>query len=379
MSAGVHIDAFVLVVLGAILGISVIADVLAARLRLPRISLLVLLGVAFGVLRPFALDADVSQQLDIFAEPLIVIALVMVAFLLGGELTYERMKDSGRLILTMSLTVVTASVAIVGTGLVWLGFPLAVALPLAAISAATDPAAVREVVRESRRVNVQQSQLLLGIVAIDDAWGIIAFGVMMSMLDLLTTGNGMGSIGHTTFELLGAIALGLAIGVPGAVVTGRLRPGQPTQVEAIALVLLIAGASQRLGVSPLLTAMVVGVTVANLSAHHTRSFREIEHIEWPFLVVFFCACWCALGVRSCSQRARTHVGVCPLTPAWSMDWWHRWRADFWRSARCDSELHWISPDAASRHCAGNGLTRSRAIPRNGPGSGRCHHQCHRLV
>jgi Kef-type K+ transport system membrane component KefB len=40
-------------------------------------------------------------------------------------------------------------------------------------------------------------------------------------------------------------------------------------------------------VSALLASMVAGSLVANLSHHHTRSFREIEHIEWPFLVFFF--------------------------------------------------------------------------------------------
>jgi len=58
-------------------------------------------------------------------------------------------------------------------------------------------------------------------------------------------------------------------------------------VEAIALILLLTGLSSILGVSSLLAAMVAGCLVANLSFHHTRSFREIEHIEWPFLVFFF--------------------------------------------------------------------------------------------
>jgi Kef-type K+ transport system membrane component KefB len=33
--------------------------------------------------------------------------------------------------------------------------------------------------------------------------------------------------------------------------------------------------------------MVAGTLVANLAFHHIRSFREIEHIEWPFLIFFF--------------------------------------------------------------------------------------------
>ena len=42
-----------------------------------------------------------------------------------------------------------------------------------------------------------------------------------------------------------------------------------------------------LEVSYLLAAVVMGTMVANLASHHERPFREIEGVEWPFLVVFF--------------------------------------------------------------------------------------------
>jgi len=69
--------------------------------------------------------------------------------------------------------------------------------------------------------------------------------------------------------------------------TGRHRRGEPTLVEAIAVILLLSGFASLLGVSALLASMVAGCLVANFSHHHTRSFHEIEHIEWPFLVFFF--------------------------------------------------------------------------------------------
>ena len=40
-------------------------------------------------------------------------------------------------------------------------------------------------------------------------------------------------------------------------------------------------------VSSILTAMVLGATVANLAQHHTRPFHAIEGIERPFLILFF--------------------------------------------------------------------------------------------
>ncbi|WP_328730747.1 hypothetical protein [Vreelandella azerica] len=70
----------------------------------------------------------------------------------------------------LSAAVVLGSLAVVFAGLWALGFPLAVAASLAAISVATDPAAVSEAIDESGQTNLN-SRVMLGIVAIDDAWG----------------------------------------------------------------------------------------------------------------------------------------------------------------------------------------------------------------
>ena len=279
--------AVMLITLGVILGLSIAADTLARRLRLPRISLLVLLGVALALLWPRLLGEVRIETLVRLQEPLVVIALVMVAFLLGGELTVDLLRRLGRPIMVLSLVVVLTSVAMVGGGFLILGFPLAVALPLAAISAATDPAAVHEVVHDAGLAETDRGRLLLGVVAIDDAWGILAFGFAMAGLGYAVSGDGSASLLAALWEIAGSLLLGIGLGLPAAYLSGRLRPGEPTLVEALAVVLSLAGLSLLLDVSPLLSAMAAGVTVANLSRHHTRSFREIEHVEWPFLVFFF--------------------------------------------------------------------------------------------
>lgn len=285
-----------LVFLGVILSVSILADVVARRTRLPRISLLVLVGLGVAVVQQLVLGQAEPAPLDGLGEPLIQLALVMVAFLLGGELTVERMRSTGPLILILSLSVILVGALLLGVGLLALGFPLAVAVSLAAISVATDPAAVSESVRESGDTRLR-ARLLLGIVAIDDAWGILAFGLAMTLLGWWLSGDGQAALAMAGWELGGALLLGAAIGLPAAWLTGRLRPGEPTQVEAIALILLLAGLSSWLEVSALLAAMVAGALVANLSRHHTRSFNEVEHIEWPFLVFFFVLSGASVDLR----------------------------------------------------------------------------------
>ncbi|MCE8017634.1 cation:proton antiporter [Halomonas sp. MCCC 1A17488] len=285
-----------LILLGLILSFSILADTIANRTRLPRISLLVLVGVAVAVVQQWGLGHEGGRPLEGLGEPLIQVALVMVAFLLGGELTLDRLRSTGPLILLVSLAVLGVSIVVVGCGLLLLGFPLLVAVSLAAISVATDPAEVREVIREKHDTRLR-ARLLMGIVAIDDAWGILTFGLAMALLGWHVSGDGGTAMVEAGWELGGALLLGALIGVPAVWLTGRLRPGEPTQIEAIALILLLAGFAEWLEVSALLAAMFAGALVANFSTHHTRSFNEIEHIEWPFLVFFFVLSGASIDLR----------------------------------------------------------------------------------
>ncbi len=275
-----------IVLMGVILSISIFADTLAKRTSVPRISILVLVGVGIAFVQQVCLGNQSGPLLDGLSEPLITLALVMVAFLLGSELKIYRLRFTGPLILIISLFVTAVSGFMVAAGLLMLKFPLAITISLAALSVATDPAAVSETIRESGDARLR-AKVLLGIVAIDDAWGIVVFGFCMAVLGWVLSGNGQQALLHAFWELGGSIVLGVLIGLPAAWLTGRLRPGEPTQVEAIAVILLLTGLSSLLDVSSLLASMVAGTMVANLSSHHTRSFREIEHIEWPFLVFFF--------------------------------------------------------------------------------------------
>lgn len=286
-----------LLVLGMILSASILADTVARHTRLPRISLLVLVGVGFAVIQQLVLGQANGSPLGRLGEPLINLALVMVAFLLGGQLTLKRLRKIGPLVLVLSLSVIVVGALVVGLGLAVLGYPLAVVVSLAAISVATDPAAVTEAIHELRD-NSFRARVITGIVAIDDAWGIIVFGLAVAILSWMGAGEAGGALLHSAWELGGAVLLGMLLGFPIAWLTGRLRPGEPTQVEALAVILLMTGLASLFQISSLLMAMVAGSVVANFSFHHTRSFNEIEHIEWPFLVFFFVLSGASIDLRN---------------------------------------------------------------------------------
>lgn len=106
---------------------------------------------------------------------------------------------------------------------------------------------------------------------------------------------------HSTQQDRPAALVGCGIGVPMALLTGRVRSGEPTQAEALGGVLLCGGVALFLDVSFLLAAMTMGVVVANLARHHRRPFREIEGIEWPSMVLFFVSRWAGLATTGGSR------------------------------------------------------------------------------
>jgi NhaP-type Na+/H+ or K+/H+ antiporter len=286
-----------MVVLGLILVGSLITDTIARRTRLPRISLLVLGGLAFAGFQQLILGRPAQPPLGGLREPLISVALVMVAFLLGGDFTRERIRSVGKPVLVLSMTVAVVGTAVVAGGLVAATYPVTLALALAAISVATDPAAVVTAIRGPNQ-DSRLARVLQGIVAIDDIWGVLMFGLSMAFLGWLSGGTAASALAHAIYELGGGVCLGAAMGLPAAWLTGRLRAGEPSRTEALALILLIAGLSDWLEVSELLAAVVAGCVVANMAPHHEYSFSEIEGIEWPFLVFFFVLAGASIDLRA---------------------------------------------------------------------------------
>lgn len=274
--------------IGTVFAAGLGADLLARRLHLPRVTVLLLAGLALG--------QSGAQVLPSPTEPvqqfLSVTALSMVAFLLGSSLSLDTLRSAGRAIVILSLAVVLGTLAVVSLGLWALGLPLGLALLLAAIATATDPAATQEVITQSRQDSLF-TRTLKGIVAIDDAWGLIAFSLVVLVVQPLAgaTGAGTGAEAGIVMallrEVLGSILLGAAAGVLGGWLSGRLAPGQPLQIEALALVFTLTGAALALDLSYLITTMVAGAVLVNTAHHHDRAFHEIEHIKWPFMVLFF--------------------------------------------------------------------------------------------
>lgn len=273
----------ILLTLGGILLLGLATDVLGQRTPLPRVTLMLLFGMLIG---PGMLDLVPTVVTDRF-ELIASMALLMVGFLLGGRLTRDTLQRSGREIISISVTAVIVTSTIVFLGLMLVGVPLEIAILLGCIASATAPAATVDIVMESGYKG-RFADLLLAIVALDDAWGLIIFSLGLALVAALAGVDGHASPLLAALQDIGGSAiLGLLIGLPAAYMTGRIRQGQPMLTEALGLVFVCGGLALWLNVSFLIASMVMGAVVTNLAKHHEYPFHAIEDIEWPFMVIFF--------------------------------------------------------------------------------------------
>jgi Kef-type K+ transport system membrane component KefB len=284
--------AIALITLGGVMMLGLVTDLLGRHTPLPRVTLLLMFGFAIGP-SGMAVLPEIAPELFYLLSS---IALVMIGFLIGGTLTRASLKLHGRRVLTVSTAMVVTTVVVVAVGLIGLGVPIEVALLLAGIAPATAPAATTDVVHEIGAKG-PFSETLIGIVAVDDAWGLIAFTMMLAAIHILDGNMGMTAvILDGLWELGGALILGTLLGIPMAYLSGRISAGEPLQAEALGMVFLCGGLALLLEVSFILAAMVMGAVVTNLARHHRRPFHAIEGIEWPFLVLFFVLAGASLKV-----------------------------------------------------------------------------------
>ncbi len=263
--------------------LSLVTDLIGRRTFLPRVTLLLIVGMAVGP-HAFNLIPNVLlKHFDLVAD----VALLMIGFLLGGKLTRGALRENGTAVFWVSLCAALGAALLVSLALWVMGMAPGVALLLGCIAAATDPMATVDTAMEIE-CRGPFTKLLLSIVALDDAWALMLFSVGLTLVATLH--------GSETSEILlweagadifGALLLGIIIGLPGAWLTGRIRKGQPMLTEALALVFICGGLALWFDLSFLLAAMAMGMTVTNFAKHHDYPFHAIEDIEWPFLVIFF--------------------------------------------------------------------------------------------
>ncbi|MFC6582253.1 hypothetical protein [Sulfitobacter aestuariivivens] len=144
-----------------------------------------------------------------------------------------------------------------------------------------------------RRTQIPRATLLL-------ICGLLAgtIGLLPDQMAMFTDAVKVSALTLVAVFLCGVLVHGVVIGLPAAHLTGRISDGKPLQIEALTIGFLTAGLAVWFGVSFLLIGMFLGTLIVNLAAYHTRAFHEIEHVQWPFMIVFFILAGAALELET---------------------------------------------------------------------------------
>ena len=161
-----------LISLGGLFLLGLLSDRLGRQTFLPRVTLLLLFGIIIGKDVLDLVPSVLTNNYELIAQ----MTLLMVGFLLGGKLTLSSLKNLGNQVLWISICAAVVTTTVVTLSLILFGISTQIAILLGCIASATAPAAVLDVVSESRYKG-RFSELLLSIVALDDAWALILFGI----------------------------------------------------------------------------------------------------------------------------------------------------------------------------------------------------------
>ena len=281
-----------------LIGLAVFAGTAGARLfqwlKIPQVVGYIVIGLLVGRSGLHILDTETIDAL----LPFNFFALGVIGFMIGGELHLDVFKKYGRQFFAImfaegigSFLMVSALVggtmyAITRDGATSFAFGLL----LGAISAATAPAATVDVLREYK-TRGPLTTTVFAIVALDDARALALYAVVVSVA-AIATGNGSSSLVHSlgsaAWQLIGAAGLGLVVALVLNYVLRWAREHDKTLTFTVGALALVIGLALALGVDLILSAMVLGMTLANLAPRRTReTFQIVERFAPPIYTLFF--------------------------------------------------------------------------------------------
>ncbi len=285
-----------LVVLGLFLMFGGHAYEIARYLQLPRVTLLVLMGLVVG---PSGLDIIPTSIIEMFPT-IAYIALSMVAFRLGEAFIDFNFQEKGLAVLGISLGKTIAAASLVFAGIFLIQKDVVVGLLLAALAPASAPAATLDVISETKAKG-PLTQTIVSVLAVDNILSIALFALVLIFTDsLMNQGQSWQEIFLGGWEIGGAIILGFALGWPTTKLAELIdKEEEPSLLKILGVILLCAGLAYQFHVSYLLACIVLGITVAR-SNHPPihQVFVTVEKIGDPFLVLFFLLAGCELQLSA---------------------------------------------------------------------------------
>ena len=268
---------------------------IAKKVRLPNVTGYLVAGLIIG---PYGLKLFPADAVD-SVSVILSVALGFIAFSIGGEFKLENLKRIGGSVLVITVFQSLGASVMVALALVAFGFSLPLAITLGSIAAATAPAATLMVVRQYKAKG-PLTEMLLPVVALDDAIGLVVFSVCLSIAHVMTDGSGFSAV--STFlvplrEICFSFLVGAAIGAALALSLKVFHSSANRVCLVVCAVFLGTALAGMYDLSSLLVCMSIGGAMANM-AHDYAKLLEIND-SWtpPLFLLFFVISGAQLDIK----------------------------------------------------------------------------------
>lgn len=300
----------------------------AKKLGLPAVTAYLVAGILIG---PYCLgrlgieglgfvSAESVQALGLFSD----VALGFIAFAIGNEFRLSQLKKIGGKATFIGILQAVITAAVVDVALlvlhIFLGekLPVPMALTLGAIAAATAPAATLMVVRQYKAKG-KLTDLLLPIVAIDDAVGLVVFSVSFGVARAMVNGEfSIISIAvEPIIEIVCSLALGALMGVLFTFCEKFFNSNSKRLCLSLTFVLFTVALSKlefeiggvHIGFSALLVCMMLGTIFCNMCDFSAEIMDKTDKWTVPLFALFFVISGAELELNVFSDPAIIGIGA----------------------------------------------------------------------
>lgn len=312
--------------------IAMLAGLLMTRVmkpfKLPSVTAYLIAGVLIG---PYCLgalhidglgftSAEAVSRLSLVAE----VALGFIAFSIGNEFRLEDLKHTGRQAAVIGVAQALIAALLVDAVLIGVHvilpdkLTLAQAITLGAIATATAPAATLMVVRQYKAKG-KLTDLLLPIVALDDAVGLVVFAVSFGIARTLSVGSVdlISILVNPLVEISASLLLGAVLGWVLTQLEKLFNSNTNRLNLTIAFVFLTASLSMlefhigpvHIGFSSLLVCMMLGTVFCNTCPLSHDLMEKSDKWTSPLFALFFVISGAELELSVFADAVIVGIGV----------------------------------------------------------------------
>ncbi len=296
------------------IGIAMTAGLLLSRLvkklKLPAVTGYLVAGILVG---PYCLGA-LGEWLNVAWLGFIPgsvhnygvicdVALGFIAFAIGDEFRLSQLKKIGKQATVVGIVQAIVATVFVDAALIGLHFlmpdklPLEAAIILGAVATATAPAATLMVVRQYKAKGAL-TDILLPVVAIDDAVGLVVFAISFGIAKSFSSPNGLSIASvlvEPLLEVICSIILGIVLGVLFSAAEKYFKSNSKRLTLSITFVMMAVALSMlkfevggvHIGFSSLLVCMMLGTVFCNSCDFSEEIMGKTDKWTAPLFLLFF--------------------------------------------------------------------------------------------